>query len=108
MKAWIGAVLVSARIPGAASLKDRRQVLRSLSDRLKKHFNVSVADLGPDGHWNIFEVAAVCAGSSRNETEHRTEQIVSFLEDGEDLGDYEIINASQEVFAYGDIQDREA
>jgi len=35
------------RIEGAHSLKDRRQVLRSLKDRLRNNFNVSVAKLDP-------------------------------------------------------------
>ena len=106
MNAWIGTVLISARIPHAGSLKDRRQIVRSLTDRMKRHFNVSVADLGPDGRWEMFALAAVCAGSSHTETEARTEQLASFLERGEDDGDYEIVEMSQEVFAYGDIQDR--
>lgn len=99
-------MLVSARIAGAASLKDRRQVVRSLTDRMKKHFNASIADLGPDGCWDIFEIAVACSGSSSAEVDSRLDQIVSFLERGEDAGDYEIICTSQEVFEYGDIQDR--
>ena len=77
-------------------------------DRLKKRFNASVADLGPDGSWESFEIAVVCVGSSHTETESRTQGVASFLERGEDDGDYEIVDMSQEVFAYGDIQDRTA
>ncbi len=32
-------------LPEAASLKDRRQVVRSLKDQLRRRFNVSVAEL---------------------------------------------------------------
>ena len=33
-------------IPGAASLKDKRQVVKSLKDRIRKHFNASVLEYG--------------------------------------------------------------
>jgi uncharacterized protein YlxP (DUF503 family) len=39
------------RIEGSHSLKDRRQVLRSLKDRLRNSFNVSVAEMEPSELW---------------------------------------------------------
>lgn len=33
-------------LPGCASLKEKRSVVRSLRDRLRKRFNVSVAETG--------------------------------------------------------------
>ena len=34
-------------LPGCSSLKEKRSVVRSLRDRLRKRFNVSVAETGP-------------------------------------------------------------
>ena len=39
-------------IPHAQSLKDRRQVVRSLKDKLRHGFNVSVAELDDANLWN--------------------------------------------------------
>ncbi|PYX36400.1 MAG: DUF503 domain-containing protein, partial [Acidobacteria bacterium] len=36
-------------IEAAQSLKDKRQVVRSLKDRLRAHFNMSVAELDASG-----------------------------------------------------------
>jgi uncharacterized protein YlxP (DUF503 family) len=41
----IGVLTVSIEIPGSASLKDKRQVLRSVLDVLRAKFNVSAAEL---------------------------------------------------------------
>jgi uncharacterized protein YlxP (DUF503 family) len=103
MKSWIGAVNLSAEIPGAASLKDRRQVVRSLSDRLRKHFNVSCADLGPDETWNRADISAVFVSSSHQEAGSRAEQCIEFLNRTEGEGEFVILDIRHEVFAYGDF-----
>ena len=41
----IGLLTLEIHIPDAQSLKDKRQVLRSLKDRLRAHYNVAVAEL---------------------------------------------------------------
>jgi uncharacterized protein YlxP (DUF503 family) len=41
----IGLLTLEIHISEAQSLKDKRQVLRSLKDRLRAHFNVAVAEL---------------------------------------------------------------
>jgi len=43
----IASLNLEIRIEAAQSLKDKRQVVRSLKDRLRAHFNVSVAELDP-------------------------------------------------------------
>jgi len=44
----IGIVQFRMHFPGAGSLKGKRKILKSLKDRLKNKFNVSVAEL--EGH----------------------------------------------------------
>ena len=41
----VAVVQIEIVIPEAASLKDRRRVVRSLKDRLRREFNVSVAEM---------------------------------------------------------------
>lgn len=87
----------------AGSLKDRRHVVRSLLDRLKRHFNSSVADLSPDGIWDMANIAVSCVGSSHQEMEQRVDQILSFVEKNEEDGEFELLDTRREVFVYGDI-----
>ena len=106
MKAWLGVAIYAIRIYGATSLKDRRQVVRSIVDRIKKHYNASVADLGPDGVWDRVDLAVTCVGSSHQEMASRVDQLSAFISHAEDEGEFEVTNLRQEVFLYGDIQNR--
>jgi hypothetical protein len=53
-------------IEAAHSLKDRRHVVRSLKDRLRNSFNVSVAELDAAELWNRATVGVVSISASRD------------------------------------------
>jgi len=53
-------------IEAAHSLKDKRQVVRSVKDRLRASFNVSVAELEPNGLWNRATIGVVSVSASRD------------------------------------------
>jgi uncharacterized protein YlxP (DUF503 family) len=53
-------------IEHAQSLKDRRQVVRSLKDRLRAGFNVAVAELDSTGLWNRATLGVVSISDSRD------------------------------------------
>jgi uncharacterized protein YlxP (DUF503 family) len=106
MKPWMGIALFSLKIYGAGSLKDRRHVVRSLLERLKKHFNASAADLGPDGLWSAADMAVLCVGSSCQEMESRIDQVFAFMKNSEEDGEFEILETVREVLSYGYLQDR--
>jgi len=53
-------------IEAAQSLKDRRQVVRSLKDRLRTHFNVAVAELDSAELWNRATIGVVSISGSRD------------------------------------------
>jgi uncharacterized protein YlxP (DUF503 family) len=108
MKPWIGAAVVSIKISEAASLKDRRQVVRSLLERVRSRCNASAADIGPDKTWDRADLAFSCAGSSYQEIESRIDQLFSFIEKNEASGEFEVLHAGREVFSYGDVQNRTA
>ena len=62
----IAFLTLELRIEAAQSLKDKRQVVRSLKDRLRAHFNVSVAELNASGLWNRAIVGVVGISDSRD------------------------------------------
>ena len=53
-------------IEAAQSLKDRRQVVRSLKDKLRAGFNVSVAELDGAELWNRATVGVVSVSHSKD------------------------------------------
>jgi hypothetical protein len=62
----IAVLTIELRIEGAHSLKDKRQVLRSLKDKLRSGFNVSVAELEQTDLWQRATIGVVSISSSRD------------------------------------------
>jgi len=62
----IAVLTLELRIEGAQSLKDKRQVLRSLKDKLRQRFNVSVAELEETNLWQRATIGVVSISSSRD------------------------------------------
>ena len=68
----IGRLTLEISIPCAQSLKDRRQVVRSLKDKLRHTFHVSIAEMNEGGTlWNQATLAiAVISSSTQVLTQH--------------------------------------
>ena len=68
----IGKLTLELSIPHAQSLKDRRQVVRSLKDKLRHAFNLSIAELNEGGPlWNQATLnIAVASSSAQSLTQH--------------------------------------
>ena len=62
----IAYLTLELRIEHAQSLKDKRQVVRSLKDRLRHSFNVSVAELDSDGAWQRATIGVVSISGSKD------------------------------------------
>jgi len=62
----IAFLTLELHIEAAQSLKDRRQVVRSLKDRLRTSFNVAVAELDSADLWNRATVGVVSISGSRD------------------------------------------
>ncbi len=62
----IAQLTLEIRIHHAQSLKDRRQVVRSLKDQLRQGFNVSVAELDEAVTWQSATIGVVAISASRD------------------------------------------
>ena len=62
----IAHLTLELRIEGAQSLKDKRQVLRRMKDRLRASFNVSVAETDASDLWQRATVEVVAVSPSRD------------------------------------------
>jgi len=62
----IAALTLELRIEHAQSLKDRRQVVRSLKEKLAHGFNISVAELDEAVTWQSATIGVAAISSSRD------------------------------------------
>jgi hypothetical protein len=62
----IAFLTLELHIEAAQSLKEKRQVVRSLKDRLRGSFNVSVAELDASPVWNRATIGVISISDSRD------------------------------------------
>ena len=62
----IAQLTLEIRIEGAHSLKEKRQVIRSVKDGLRTRFNVAVAEIDPSDAWQRATLGVVGISSSRD------------------------------------------
>lgn len=88
---------LTLRLPENASLKGKRQVIKSLQQRLHNRFNVSVAEVEHNEKWQLsgLEIAAVA-----NSGAHASEVVANAVAYIEALRlDVEIIEEDTEILA---------
>jgi len=62
----IAYLTIELRIEAAHSLKDKRQVVRSLKDRLRNSFNISIAEIEVTDLWQRATLGVVGISDSRD------------------------------------------
>jgi uncharacterized protein YlxP (DUF503 family) len=62
----VAAMTIELRIEHAQSLKDRRQVVRSLKEKLSNGFNVSVAEMDEAVTWQSATLGIAAISASRD------------------------------------------
>jgi len=62
----IARLMLEIDIPHAQSLKDRRQVTRSLKDKLRHAFNLAIAELDSGEIWNRATLGIAVISNSRS------------------------------------------
>ena len=73
----VGLLTLELHIQHAQSLKDKRQVLRSLKDRLRAKFNVAVAELEHHDKWQRSVVGVVTLSHEEQHVEESLQHILS-------------------------------
>ena len=71
----IAVLTLEIRIEGAHSLKDKRQVMRSLKDKLRVSFNVATAELDQTDLWQRGTIGVVSINSSKDYLRGLMEQV---------------------------------
>jgi uncharacterized protein YlxP (DUF503 family) len=91
----IGTARVSLHIPGAQSLKDKRQVVKSLIARVQREYGVSIAEVDRHDQW---QVAVIGLAYVSTDARHADEVIAKAVHALEALhGDAELLDFETEI-----------
>ena len=76
----VGVCRVSLRLPENGSLKGKRQVVRSLTTRLRNKFNVAVAEVADNDRWQIATIGITCVSNDARHAQEMLDRVVSYIE----------------------------
>lgn len=80
MTTVVGLLTLELNIPAAHSLKDKRQVIKSLQARLRNEFNVSVAEVEHQDNRQIAVIAVACVASDNTYAHGLLNRVADWVE----------------------------
>lgn len=88
----VGTCRVELRLAGNNSLKGKRRVVKSLKDRIRGRFNVSVAEVDRLDEWQRATLGIVCVSNNSRLVDETLTKVVNLIETDADalILDYEI------------------
>ena len=84
-------------LPDSDSLKDKRQVARSLSARIRNKFNVAVAEVEDQELWQRLTLAICCVSTDPAPANEMVSKVVAFVE--ESRRDLELLDYQTEIIS---------
>ena len=86
---------MTLHIPGSSSLKEKRQVARSLSDRIRNRFNVAVAEVEDTDRRQRLTLGVCCVSNDRGHADAMLSQVLDFVE--QSRLDLELLDVQSEI-----------
>lgn len=88
----VGLLSVDLYLPGNQSLKEKRMILKSLKDTLRRQFNISVAEVDERDTWQRSQLGVAGIGQDRRYVNGQLSQVVEWIrrQRAVELMDYEL------------------
>jgi uncharacterized protein len=93
----VGICKVKLRLPDNLSLKGKRQVVKSVTARLKNKFNVSVAEVEDNDLWQLATIGICFVSNDKRFTNEVLSKAVEFVVNSQ--GDFEMLDYEIEILA---------
>jgi len=77
----VGICTIELRLAENHDLKGKRRVLKSLKDRVRNRFNVSIAEIGDLDAWQRSTIGVACVSKDRDQVESTLAHVASCIED---------------------------
>ena len=91
----VGTLKVDFFVHENQSLKGKRKIVKSMVDRVKNKFNVSVAEVGSNDMWQKIELGVSAVGNDRRHIDSSLGNVLGYLES---LYLAEIVDTQTEIF----------
>jgi hypothetical protein len=78
---YVATAQVTIRLFQSDSLKDKRQVTRSILARLRDKFEVSAAEVGGLDSWNLAQLGIACVSGDAQHAQEVVEHAIHYIEE---------------------------
>ena len=89
----IGVCTVDLKLYQSFSLKDKRKVVKSVTNKIKNKYNVSVSEVDNLDKWQLATITFANVGIRKTESNKVLNSILNFLEG---FSDFETVNIDME------------
>lgn len=76
----VGVCRMELSLEGAFSLKDKRQIIKSIIERLKARYNASIAEVDLNDTWKNAVIGVSCVSNDAKHIDSMLNNIVNFVE----------------------------
>jgi uncharacterized protein YlxP (DUF503 family) len=73
-------LLLECYIPESLSLKDKRRILSSLSERLRRQFNIAIAEVDYQDQWQRSQLAIVFVNTNWRMLQSTMSKLTEFID----------------------------
>ena len=93
----LGVGRIMLHLPESGGLKDKRQVSRSLSTRIRNTFNVAIAEVEDQELWKRLTFAVCCVSTDASHANEMISKIVDFVQNSD--RDFELLDYETEIIS---------
>ena len=76
----VGCLKIEFLIVDNRSLKGKRKIVKSMIDRVKSKFNVSIAEIGANDKWQKIELGVSVVANDRRHVDSSLNHVLNFIE----------------------------
>jgi uncharacterized protein YlxP (DUF503 family) len=76
----VGVATVTLHLADPLSLKDKRRVVKSVTQRVRARFNVAAAEVGDHDAWGTATLAIACVSTDAGHAHGLLEKVVRWIE----------------------------
>ncbi len=94
----IGVSQITLHLPGSQSLKDKRQIIKSVMARVRNRFEVAIAEVEEQDRWQIAVLGITCVSNSGQHADEVLGHVRQFIE--ETRPDILVSNSESEILTW--------
>ena len=91
----VGTCVIKLRLPENDNLKGKRHVVKSISERVRHRFNVSIAEVDDNHLWQIITLGISCTSNDSRHANEMLSKVVDYID--QIRGDAEFLDYQMEI-----------